>query len=93
MSNTIKKGPGHLPKEQKKAPLGKWFLSNLLRLNNFPFGKDRNRDVLLTTVSNHKGDPQTLYFDKLSSGQNDERSDATGDASRNSAWSIKIFLN
>jgi len=74
MSNTIKKEPGHLPEEKKQAPLGKWLLSNLLRLNNFPFRNGRNKDVLLTTVSNHKGDPQTLCFGKLSSGQKDERS-------------------
>ena len=54
MSNTTRNESDHLPKEKKGPPLGKWFLLKLLGLGNFPVGKDRNKDLLLTTVSNPK---------------------------------------
>jgi len=95
MSNYNRSEQGQLPKEKKKAPLGKWLLLKLLGLNNFPVGKDRNRRLLLTTVSNYKGYRQTL-----TSGQNLEECPSQAQDklagkvdSSNGVWSIKIFLN
>jgi hypothetical protein len=100
MSNYYSSEQGHLPKEKKNLPLGKWLLFKLLSLNNFPFGKDLNKELSLTTVSNHEGQSQMK-----SSEQEDERSpsqaldkpaskaDPSTSPGRNTAWSIKIFLN
>jgi hypothetical protein len=108
MNNYNSNEQDDLPKEKKNPPLGKWLLFKLLSLNNFPFGRDRNKEQPLTTVSNHKDQPQML-----SSVQEDERSpslcshdirqgrldkpagkaDPSTSSGRNTAWSIKIFLN
>jgi hypothetical protein len=69
MSNTRNES-NHLPKGKKKSPLGKWFFLKLLSLNNFAVGKGRNKDLLLTTVSNHID-----YSQVFSSGQNAEECD------------------
>ena len=87
MSNTTNEA-GHLPEGKKKSPLGKWFLLKFLSLNNFPIGKGRNKDLVLTTVSNQKD-----YSQRLSSEQKVQECDATPADSSYTVWSIKIFLN
>jgi len=92
MSNSNSTKQDHEPKEKKNPPLGKWLLFKLLSLNNFPFGRDRNKEPLLTTVSNHEGQSQIQSRKQEDEGSTSQALDKPA-SKRNTVWSIKIFLN
>jgi hypothetical protein len=95
MSNYNSSEQGQLPKEKKRAPLGKWLLLKLRSLNIFPAGKDRNIRLLLTTVSKYKDYRQTLTggqsLEECPPQAHDKLAGKVD--SSNGVWSIKIFLN